>query len=30
MGADVYVGSLREAVEACLDAARSDVEAVAA
>jgi predicted PurR-regulated permease PerM len=30
MGADVYVGSLREAVEACLDAARTDVEAVAA
>nr|WP_294557168.1 AI-2E family transporter [uncultured Rhodopila sp.] len=30
MGADVYVGSLREAVEACLDAARSEVEAVAA
>ncbi len=30
MGADVYAGSLREAVEACLDAARSEVEAVAA
>ncbi len=30
MGADVYASSLREAVEACLDAARAEVEAVAA
>jgi predicted PurR-regulated permease PerM len=30
VGADVYTTSLREAVEACLDAARTEVEAVAA
>jgi hypothetical protein len=30
VGADVYTSSLREAVEACLDAARIEVEAVAA
>jgi predicted PurR-regulated permease PerM len=30
MGADAYASSLREAVEACLDAARAEVEAVAA
>jgi predicted PurR-regulated permease PerM len=30
MGADAYVASLREAVEACLEAARAEVEAVAA
>jgi hypothetical protein len=30
VGADVYSSSLREAVEACLEAARADVQAVAA
>ncbi len=30
IGADVYVSSLREAVEACLEAARAEVEPVAA
>ena len=30
VGADVYASSLREAVEACLEAARAEVEAVAA
>ena len=30
VGADVYTSSLREAVEACLDAARAEAEPVAA
>ncbi len=30
VGADVYASSLREAVEACLEAARADIEAAAA
>lgn len=30
VGADIYTSSLREAVEACLDAARADTEPVAA
>jgi len=30
VGADVYTSSLREAVEACLEAARKDIPAVAA